>query len=65
MPSTVPTEPHKFLVVRTSTPITKFVQAEIERFRFRVNATGCQVEGHDGIQIISVRFQLSHQISQQ
>jgi len=22
-----------------------------ERFRFRVNATGCQVEGHDGIQI--------------
>lgn len=22
-----------------------------ERFRFRVNATGCQIEGHDGIQI--------------
>lgn len=22
-----------------------------ERFRFRINATGCQVEGHDGIQI--------------
>jgi defect-in-organelle-trafficking protein DotB len=23
----------------------------IDRYRFRVNATGCQVEGHDGIQI--------------
>lgn len=23
----------------------------VDRFRFRVNATGCQVEGHDGIQI--------------
>src|SRR4029077_3106497 len=22
-----------------------------ERYRFRVNGTGCQVEGHDGIQI--------------
>ena len=23
----------------------------MKRFRFRVNGTGCQVEGHDGIQI--------------
>src|SRR5690606_10655671 len=23
----------------------------LERYRFRVNGTGCQVEGHDGIQI--------------
>jgi len=29
----------------------EFKPSRNERFRYRVNATGCQVEGHDGIQI--------------